>query len=34
MTKRKPKKPVDLCFSCEGTHTKHKPDCPQRKEVK
>ena len=23
--------PVDLCFSCEGTHEKHEPGCPQAK---
>jgi len=22
------KKQVDLCFCCEGTRTKHLPDCP------
>ena len=28
----RPQTDADLCFSCEGTHTKHEPDCPQRKD--
>ena len=23
---------LDLCFCCEGTHTKHEDDCPQQRE--